>query len=173
MAIFGPTRQTESGRPFLQTHAQGNGQIHAAGQGFAACPPRVLNWPKIITGWQRGGGGGGGAISQHADFFILSYQLSRVKEKYNETLTTLTSILSPSFNLKKSEVEELGTRKKGRKLLFQFQMILNITEIFKGKSRVTRCENTLNHASRRQAKSPLTRLILARSRIMLISVWVP
>ena len=50
-------------------------------------------------------------------FSFLSYQLSRVKEKYNKTLTTLTSILSPSFNLKKSEVEELGTRKKGRKLL--------------------------------------------------------
>ena len=63
-------------------------------------------------------GEGGGAISQNDNFFLfLSYQLSRVKEKYNKTLTTLTSILSPSFNLKKSGVEELGTRKKGRKLL--------------------------------------------------------
>ena len=64
-----------------------------------------------------GEGGGGGYLAKRQFFLFLSYQLSRVKEKYNKTLTTLTSILSPSFNLKKSEVEELGTRKKGRKLL--------------------------------------------------------
>ena len=64
-----------------------------------------------------GEGGGGGYLAERQFFLFLSYQLSRVKEKYNKTLTTLTSILSPSFNLKKSEVEELGTRKKGRKLL--------------------------------------------------------
>ena len=63
------------------------------------------------------GEGGGGYLAERQFLLFLSYQLSRVKEKYNKTLTTLTSILSPSFNLKKSEVEELGTRKKGRKLL--------------------------------------------------------
>ena len=82
---------------------------------------------------------GGGDLSVSTPFFVfvffvLSYHASR-KNK-NKTLTTLTSILSPSFNLKKSEVEELRTRKKSKKLL-QFQMIVNITEISKE-----------NHASR-------------------------
>ena len=115
MAIFGPTftlgAVVLSFRPTRRETVKSLMQIRAS-----PLPPRTC-----LTGQKNNrlanGGRGGGYLAERQFFLFLSYQLSRVKEKYNETLTTLTSILSPPFNLKKSEVEELGTRKKGRKLL--------------------------------------------------------
>ena len=58
---------------------------------------------------QGGKGGGGGDLSRITPIF---FQLSRITEKQNEMLTTLTSILL-SFDLRKSEVEE---RQKGQEV---------------------------------------------------------
>ena len=115
MAIFGPTFTLGAVvlffRPTRREMVKSLMQIRAS-----PLAPRTC-----LTGQKNNrlakGGEGGCYLAARQFFLFLSYQLSRVKEKYNETLTTLTSILSPPFNLKKSEVEELGTRKKGRKLL--------------------------------------------------------
>ena len=55
---------------------------------------------------EQAGKGGGGDLSRITPIF---FQLSRITEKQNEMLTTLTSILL-SFDLRKSKVEE---RQKG------------------------------------------------------------
>ena len=72
------------------------------GQSIKSLQPVNQQMAKI----QRIGQGGKGRergvpITHHADFF----QLSRITERQNKILTTLTSILL-SFDLRKSEVEE-------------------------------------------------------------------
>ena len=84
MAIFGPTVRPGAVvlffRPTRRETVKSMLQIRASPLAPRAC----LTGQKIITGWQRGGGGG---LSHSTPIFLfLSYQLSRVKEKYNETL---------------------------------------------------------------------------------------
>ena len=72
-----------------------------------------------------------------------TYHVSRITpimEKYDKTLTTLASILL-SFDLRKSEAEEREKRARSWCLLLVSNDI-NRYGNFKGKSRVTRCENS-------------------------------
>ena len=75
-------------------------------------------------------------------------KLSRITEKWNKILTTLTSILL-SFDLRKAEVEKREKRVRSwcHTYLFSVSLLLVLNDVnhhgnFKGKSRVTRCENS-------------------------------
>ena len=75
-------------------------------------------------------------------------KLSRITEKWNKILTTLTSILL-SFDLRKPEVEKREKRVRSwcHTYLFSVSLLLVLNDVnhhgnFKGKPRVTRCENS-------------------------------
>ena len=75
-------------------------------------------------------------------------KLSRITEKWNKILITLTSILL-SFDLRKPEVEKREKRVRSwcHTYLFSMSLLLVLNDVnhhgnFKGKSRVARCENS-------------------------------
>ena len=80
------------------------------------------------------GKGAGEGDTYHAS------RITPIMEKYDKTLTTLASILL-SFDLRKSEAEEREKRARSWCLLLVSNDI-NRYGNFKGKSRVTRCENS-------------------------------
>ena len=129
--------------------------------------------PYTQGGKGGGGEGGGGTNYVSRRFFLKLLRITRITEKINKILTTITSILL-SFDLRKSEVEgqkkrlEVGVIATNFKCLcFYFQMILTITEISK-ENHESRAVKIANHASSCYAQSRLSRLIWAQSRITLI-----
>ena len=108
------------------------------------------------------GGGRGYQLCITPIIFKLS-RITRITEKINKVLTTLTSVLLSHFIWTKSEVEE---RKKGRSWCHSFNVFLmslllvsndiNHYGNFKGKSWVTRCENS---KSRNKLLRPITPLV--------------